>query len=305
MEIKIKSPGAGQAPGIAALLEDLSRGVPVRVLAAPAAFGAFEDFPRLAGWLHAAGVRGLHPVLPYADITLWAYFRLLRENPGRPLISSACVGINRRLQKNLRDWGPFLSGVFSPLLCTARYLKKYRGFGERFAFLSPCVLKEAEFTRENGERLIHYNLTLGELGRWLEDRGVDLKEYDPRPLETESNGRGLTLAASGGIGKALAPLVPGLEYHVEQGTDRALAWLLEHRDRFLPGERRGRPFLLELYACPGGCSNGSGVGERQKARTRSGAAFGFLKQAAPADPEKIRALFSHYDRTLEIRDFLV
>jgi hypothetical protein len=213
------------------------------------------------------------------------------------------VGIRGRLQKHPRGWGAFLGGVLSPLLCAARCLAKYQGFRERLAFLSPCVLKGEEFTLENGERLVHYNVTIGELGRWLSEHRVDLGGFRPEPPERGWNGQGLTLAASGGIGKALAPLIEGLDYHVEQGLDRALAWLGEHPERFVPGQAGGRPFLLELYACPGGCSNGSGIGAAQKTRAAPGD-FGFLRQAPPADPADIRALFSRWDRTLDIGDFL-
>ncbi|MDR2103365.1 MAG: hypothetical protein LBP42_04590 [Treponema sp.] len=272
-------------------LGDLREGKAVSMLIAPAAETAFEDLPRLLGYLRSLGVRGFYPVLPYADITVWGYYRLLREKPCMQLICSACVGISGYLREHGGEWAEYLCPVFSPLLCTARYLRSYRRLSGSLAFLSPCVLKKKEF-HTGGEGLIQYNVTIKALNRWLKNEGIALRQYERCFPEQDHNGPGLTLAASGGIGKVLAALLPDLACHVEQGTANALSYLSSSREF---GEQKNRPMLFEPYACPGGCANGSGVGKR--------GCRDFLNPAGPVNTGDIFELFTRYDKTLNIRDF--
>ncbi|MDR3166688.1 MAG: hypothetical protein LBT93_01990 [Treponema sp.] len=271
-------------------LGDLREGQAISLLIAPAAETAIEDLPRLLGYLHSLGVRAFYPVLPYADITVWGYYRLFRENPHLKIICSACVGISGYLREQRREWAEYLCPVFSPLLCTARYLRTYRGLSGSFAFLSPCVLKKKEFYTGK-EGLIQYNVTIKALNLWLKNQGVALRQYESCFPEQDHNGPGLTLAAFGGIGKVLRALLPDLDCHVEQGTANALSYLLNSREF---GEQKN-PMLFEAYACPGGCANGSGVGERGNRY--------FLSPAGPVNTGDIFELFARYDKTLNIRDF--
>lgn len=281
-------------------LEDLKKGLPVRMLIAPAAPFVFEHFPRLLGYLHSLGVEAFYPVLPYADITVWAYYRILKEKPETKLIASACVGMNRYIQKHEEAYAGYLCSVFSPLLCAARYLKTYRRLEEPLAFLSPCLLKKNEFVTKDREELVRYNITIKDLRAWLAAGAVDLRRYEPWPEEIDQNGqngqngRGLTLAAFGSIGKALAALLPDMEYHVEQGLGNAVSYLSGRRD-FRDSQHA---MVFEPYACQGGCANGPGVGNRG-----SGGAPDFLTRNEQRDLANIYKLFSYYDQTLKPEDF--
>jgi iron only hydrogenase large subunit-like protein len=265
------------------------------MLTAPAAPLVFQDFSRILGCLHFLGVEAFYPVLPYADITVWAYYRVLRENPGIKLISSACIGMNRYFMKRKREYAGYLCSVFSPLLCTARYLKNYRRIKEPFAFLSPCRLKKSEFTTKDNEELVRYNITIDALKNWLDAEDIDTARFAPCGQETERNGTGLTLAAFGSIGKALAVLFPNVRYHVEQGLENAVYYLSNNHD--FHDKLRG-PVIFEPYACKGGCANGSGTGRHNVCQYRN-----FLKCTGTADINSIYNLFSHYDETLKLEDF--
>jgi hypothetical protein len=294
---------------LARFLRDLKAGLPVRMLIAPAAPLVFEDFPRILGYLHSLGVEAFYPVLPYADITVWAYYKILKENPETKLIASACIGMNRYFKELNMEAGqakpvspkaevleqPYLCPVFSPLLCTARYLRTYRRLEEPFAFLSPCLLKKNEFTTQSREELVRYNITIDALHAWLAAEGVDIRWYDPCPEEREHNGKGLTLAAFGGIGKALAVLLPGVRYHVEQGLGNAASFLQNNRDFW---DSRDHAFVFEPYACKGGCAHGSGAGNHKARGERN-----FLTCNETQDLAAIFELFSYYDKTLRLEDF--
>jgi iron only hydrogenase large subunit-like protein len=275
-------------------LRDLKAGVPVRMLIAPAAFAVFNDFPHVLGYLRSLGVKAFYPVLPYADITVWAYYKILKANPRAKLICSACTGMNGYLEHD-EDCAGYLCPVFSPLLCAARHLKTYRRLEGRFAFLSPCLLKKNEFAVHNREHLVRYNITIAALKAWLAEAPADIRRYEPCAEETGDNGKGLTLAAFGGIGKALAALLPDTRFHAEEGLGNAASYLSSSREFWEP---RNNAFVFEPYACRGGCARGPGVGATP---VRAGADF--LKCGAEADTESVFKLFSRYDATLKLRDF--
>ncbi|MDR2097925.1 MAG: hypothetical protein LBP37_05330 [Spirochaetaceae bacterium] len=265
------------------------------MLTAPAASLVFSDFPRVMGYIRSLGVAGFHPVLPYADITVWAYHKIISKNPGIKLISSACAGMNLYFSKTGRAYAGHLASVFSPLLCAARYLKNYRRVKEPFAFLSPCRLKKNEFKTRDNEELVRYNITIDALKKRLEADSVDISRYAPHHEETDICGAGLTAAAFGGISGALAALLPGIDCHIEEGLENAVSYL-SNNDGF-PG-RRVKTVIFEPYACKGGCANGSGVGGQKPRDCGS-----FLKTQKTADVKTIYKLFAHYDATLKLKDF--
>jgi iron only hydrogenase large subunit-like protein len=295
-----------------ALVRDLRKGVPVRILAAPAALAALQDLPGVPGFLRSLGVRGFHPVLPFADITVWACYRLLLRRDRGVFIASACAGMNRYFDLH-GEWDGERLPVFSPLLCAARYLRKYRSLGERFAFLSPCAQKWREFNPGDGE-LVHYNITITALRSWLEKAQLALNRDEAWEIEKERNLAGLTVAVYGSIGKSLQVLLPDLVCHVEQGVSRAAAWLAGNGaggelPAKLPLENTRRS-VFEPYACVGGCSRGAGLGKAAgEAADSSRITTGFLQTGeTPAAPdplaaERIGELFEWYDSNLDISDF--
>jgi iron only hydrogenase large subunit-like protein len=264
------------------------------MLIAPAAPLVFKDFPRVLGYLHSLGVEAFYPVLPYADITVWAYYRILKENPQTKLIASACIGTNRYL-KHHEAYTGYLCSVFSPLLCAARYLKTYRRLEKPLAFLSPCRLKKNEFITQNQEELVRYNITIDGLNTWLAEEAVDLQRYEPFPQETDRNGEGLTVAAFGGIGKALAALLPDFRYRVEQGLGNVRSYLSQSREF---EDAQSQTMIFEPYACKGGCVYGSGIGNHRAIRDAD-----FLKGSEKGDHRDILTLFSYYDGILNPEDF--
>jgi hypothetical protein len=284
-----------EAPGdIPAFLKSLESGAEITMLAAPAAWTVLPDLPWIFGFFRSLGVRAVVPVLPYADISAWVYYRLLAENSEGAFISSACVGMNRYIAGKYPAVAPS-RGVYSPLLATARYLKTYLGVNGAFAFLSPCSQKCLEFS-VRGEELIRYNITIADLSGWLAAAKIDLRRYPP--LGAGGIGpnfkTGLTVAAFGNLSGALALVYPNLGHVITQGIDVS--------GQFLAGgfSRQSRPFFFEPYACAGGCANGSGV--RKTAAGRVPPCVPALRQGA--DRVSILELFRRFDSELDINDFL-
>jgi iron only hydrogenase large subunit-like protein len=269
--------------GISRLLRDLRDGVPVHILIAPAALQLLEQLPQILGMFQQLGIRSFHQVLPYADITLWAYSRVLAENPERAFVCSACVGIRCLSQNPCASLMP----VYSPLLCAARYLRTYQRMEGSFAFISPCVLKEKEFILENGEELVSYNITIAQLKKFLSMHDDELSRYPSLSAEANSFCPGLTLTVSGTISAALSCLFPEKVFEISQGLSETKKCWTQARSNV----------VLEAYACRGGCCYGTGTGRKaQKTAPLS-------KTAIPGAREAVSKLFKSYDQKLKLSDF--
>jgi iron only hydrogenase large subunit-like protein len=280
--------------GLETLLRDLRQGRAVRMLVAPAAFKLLGNLEKILGFFRRLGVLSFHPVLPYADITLWAYFTLLGETGGL-FVCSACVGLNRCLRELERQ--DYLAPVYSPLLCTARYLGTYRRLEGDFAFLSPCRLKEKEFVTLEGENLVRYNITIRELGGFINKGDIDLSPCPAVKPEADDFCPGLTLASSGSVGGVLGALLPEKEFVVKQGLAETVSWLREKDSR--------SNIVLEGYACPGGCLYGSGTGWKSASAGTEYAETGGRRTGArqtAEHTEAVRRLFARYTQDLCVDD---
>lgn len=72
-----------------------------------------------------------------ADITVWAYLKVLRETGRSSMIAQPCPVIVNYVEKHQPELIDLLAPVHSPMMCTAIYLRKYAGCQDRLAFLSP------------------------------------------------------------------------------------------------------------------------------------------------------------------------
>ena len=67
--------------------------------------------------------------------------------------------------------------VYSPVMCMAKYLKKYEHITEKIAFLSPCIAKKSEINDKNCEQLISYNVTFNNFMDYIGDAYKTAREY--------------------------------------------------------------------------------------------------------------------------------
>ncbi len=282
----------------ARLFADLRAGTRLRVLVAPVAQARLPEFNRFLGYLRSLGALSFHAVLPRADIAAWLYYRTITKSDS-PLIASACAGVTSGLRAREHPALRYLPPIPSPLLCTAIYLRRYLGYREPFAFLSPCALKWTEFS-PGGVELVRYNATIRGIKARLEAEGVDLGRFPELYLDDES--RGLTVGAFGELGASLGAVLPGLRCLTSHGLGRSLA-LLDDPARF-PGVEAEALDLLEPYACPAGCDGGSGVGTCEDCPMKDGAPASSPAPRPRPTREELLALFARMDDELRSEDFI-
>ncbi|WP_312562372.1 [Fe-Fe] hydrogenase large subunit C-terminal domain-containing protein [Anaerospora sp.] len=285
--------------------QDLQKGVPISLLTAPAVPQHFPEYLQLFGLLRQLGVRSFHRVGLRADITLWAYVEVLRKNPHSGFIASPCAAVSRYIHQHMPLLRTQLMPVYSPLLCTAIYLKKYKGLKERLAFLSPCVAKRGEM-RATAEPMVSYNITIAKLKNYLADHNISFASYAPVNYADAGIGRGKTLESYGGVSECIRPHIPHGHFIKIAGTDQAYPYLAAYAEQVKKGGKL--PTLIEIYNCANGCNTGTGTGVIPDGNNRI--LTGELPAVIAKRSDEIarnaaaQILFRRFDRKLNLLDFI-
>jgi iron only hydrogenase large subunit-like protein len=95
---------------------------------------------------------------------------LLRKNPGRVLVSSACPTVVCYLQKQRPGGAALLTGLLSPLLTHCRMLRQHFGADIGVVFIGPCIAKKLE--ADEHPDLLDVVLTFEDLRRWFDQEKI-------------------------------------------------------------------------------------------------------------------------------------
>lgn len=285
---------------------DLSEGVPVSIVLAPASRVNFGDYRRLIGTLKEMGVRLAYDVSFGADITTWAYLKAISENKLDSVIAQPCPAIVNYIEKYRTELIHRLAPVHSPTLCAAIYMKKYADCRDRIAFISPCIAKIDEFNDPNTGGYVSYNVTYEKIRGWFEKHGVDVSSGPPRDFDNRDAWLGAVYSRPGGLRENVELLVDGAWVRQIEGPDHAYPYLGEYADREKEGKKL--PLLVDVLNCSHGCNLGSATGktatlddadmylnEEKRARKNAGGTGTGTRQ---------QELFSYFDSHLTLSDFM-
>ncbi|MDF2873528.1 MAG: [FeFe] hydrogenase, group [Sporomusa sp.] len=280
-------------------LDELAAGRTLSLLVAPAVRRHFPDYRQLFGFLKTLGVESFYNVLLRADITIWAYLQILRRKKDTPFISSPCAAVNNYIIYHAPRLKEHLMPVYSPLQCTAIYLRKYNtAVSEPFAFLSPCIAKRGEIRRHRTNQYgIKYSVTINRLKQYLHTAGINLANYEPVDFTDSYEGNGLTLGAHGGVCECFAEYLPAGRYQKISGTGSVYNFLAGYQSALL--NQQTLPTLLEVYNCAAGCDSGTGVGAYPGSSLTAGGGKPSTSQTQNAE-----SAFQRFDRELDLADFI-
>ncbi len=289
-----------------AFFRDLAAGEEISVVSAPSVLVNFPEEKRLFGWLASLGVRHFYDVSLGADITTWAYLRVMERDGLSSVISQPCPSIVNYCERYLPEILPSLAPIQSPLMCLAVFLRKYCGLTGRIAFLSPCIAKGEEIINPNTHNLVQYNVTFTKLKRYVAAEGVDLQAFPPRDFEGMPAGVGLVFSRPGGLRETVRITNSDLWIRQIESAKRAYPYLHEYRAR----QQAGRPVpgLVDILNCAGGCNLGTGTDrdvdlddiDWQTNRTKAEKEAAQVKRQGEA---VVYAPFSYFDTHLKLEDF--
>jgi ferredoxin len=278
---------------------DLSKGVKISLLVAPASRTNNPDVGRLYALLKRLGVSKLYDVSLGADICTWAHIRYIEKNRPGPIISQPCPAIVNYILKYNNDLLKHLSPVQSPMLCMAVYMRKYDGVKEPIAALTPCIAKTNEFEATG---LISYNVTFKKLWEYIESNKLKLPD-ESADFEHQPSALGRIFPMPGGLRDNVEfYLGKTMRIDKSEGQSRVYADL----DEFAKQPEKNLPALFDVLNCPEGCNLGTGCrpGRHNVFEINTVMENQRLESPGGLDRAYVTELYESFDKNLKLGDFL-
>lgn len=172
--------------------------------------------------------------------------------------TSCCNSWTIMVEKLFPDQYEYISDSSSPMVYTAKYIKK-KDPDAKITFIGPCISKKLEALREDVKDYVHFVITFEELMGMFVAKGIELSEIEVSKeiQDASSSGRGYAIA--GGVAEAVKKTAltidPSRDINVEGAS--TLHECVKLMRIAKAGKKNGH--LLEGMACLGGCIAGPGT----------------------------------------------
>ena len=184
----------------------------------------------------------------------------MREVPEHQpfMATSCCPSWSVMAKKLFPELAPYISMAMTPMVLTARLLKKQHK-NIKIAFIGPCAAKKLEASRRTIRSDVDFVLTFEELMGMFEAKEVDFSAIEEEAPLRSASGDGRGFAVSGGVAQAVANAIHEMDPNRE--VKIASAQGLAECKKLLMMAKAGKynGYLLEGMGCPGGCIAGAGT----------------------------------------------
>jgi len=257
---------------------------PVAAVVAPSFPGAFEDvqWGRLVSGLRQLGFACVNEVAFGADLVARAYRDLLEGSGDKRAIATTCPAIVAFVERYHPDLVRSLAPIVSPMVATARVLRRMHGDDLRVVFIGPCVAKKGEAMTSCLPGDVDAALTFAELRDMFEAKGVDPKTLAPTDFDPPHAGMGRVFAISRGLLQAAKLEEDLMEQEVVVADGRNS--FVEALKNFESGDLKVK--LLEILACHG-CIMGPGMGCETPLFTRRSQVGRFAREMVEKRDENV------------------
>ncbi len=234
----------------------LAGSLPVAACLAPSFPAEFPEVPyrRLVGMVRALGFARVHEVSFGADLVAREYRRLLADRDGRRFIATSCpavVGFVERYHPELVD---SLAPIVSPMVATARAVRRLADEEIAVVFIGPCIAKKAEADSPRLAKEVSAALTFPELRSMFARQAVEAATVEPSDFDPPHGAVGGVFPIGRGMLQTAdiqEDLMTG-EVVAAEGRNHTFEAIRE----FAAGDLGAR--LLEALCCEG-CIMGAGV----------------------------------------------
>ncbi|MBP2640798.1 MAG: rsxB 7 [Firmicutes bacterium] len=284
---------------------DLEKGTPISIIAAPAIRYNFANYKKLFGFLKSKGAQVIYDVSFGADITTWAYLKAIKEKQLASIIAQPCPAIVSYIEKYVPELIPCLAPIHSPSLCTAIYMKKYKGMTDKLAFLSPCLGKVEEFA--DTAPYVDYNVTYRKLAEYLQKMQLNPDSFPEKDFDDIGCGLGLTFSRPGGLRENVEFHTGGKAWVRQVEGVHAYDYLSEYADRIKKNEKL--PLLVDILNCSNGCNLGTGTCKDIRVDDIDFAMNRYKAEKLTQKTKKklfktVYPLFEQFDKELNLQDFV-
>ena len=256
--VRVCSQGAKQAVRSTGQVEELlaSRAA-VAACIAPSFPAEFPELAasQLVGAVRALGFSFVQEVAFGADLVARRYRELLAE-PGRRYVATTCPAVVSYVERYHPRLVDALAPVASPMVATARVVRRLHGPNLRVVFIGPCIAKKGEDRWPGAEPDVDEILTFEELREMWRLRGIDPSSAEPSDFDPPRGGSGMIFPVSRGMLQA-AGVPEDLTLGEVVSADGRSAFVDAVKE-LESGDLDGATRLLELLCC-NGCVMGSGM----------------------------------------------
>jgi iron only hydrogenase large subunit-like protein/nitrogen-specific signal transduction histidine kinase len=228
----------------------------VAAIIAPSFPAEFSEigYEFLVGMVRALGFELVNEVGFGADLVAAEYQRLLREAKGKRFIATTCPAIIGYVERYHPDLVPMLAPIVSPMVATARALRRLYGDDLRIVFIGPCIAKKGEAHSAPIAGEVDAVLTFIELREMLRHHALKPESVTPSDFNPPHAGVGVLFPISRGILQAAQLPEDLLTGDVVAADGRSE--FVEAIKEFEGGDLEAR--LLEVLCC-NGCIMGPGT----------------------------------------------
>ena len=174
------------------------------------------------------------------------------------MATSCCPAWHSMVEKLFPDQFPNISMTLTPMVFTARLVKKEHP-GCKVVFVGPCAAKKLEAIRENIRSDVDFVLTFEELQGMFAAKDIDFATIPEGEPMWEGTAAGRGFAVSGGVAGAVKDLIHQTHPDLEIKTAGAEGLRECRKLMTLAKAGKYKGYLLEGMACPGGCVAGAGT----------------------------------------------
>ena len=277
--------------------DDLSKGIPISLIAAPSIRTNIPNYKNLFTFLKNLGVKLIYDVSFGADICVWAHIRYIRENGITPIITQPCPVTVSYCEKYRHDLLSRLSPVHSPMACISVYMKKYKGIKDSIAAISPCIAKAQEF---EDTKLSQYNITFTSLLEYLKIKNISLPDIETQ-FDSDESGLGSIFPMPGGL-KANIEFFMGKSFHITKAGGFSV---YEKLNQYAETTPEFLPDIFDVLNCEEGCNLGSAYSNDRSIFEIDKIMNNKIKNTVGKQKhEHYQSLFNIYNDTLALSDFI-
>ncbi len=224
-----------------------------------AEFTDITDYKQLVGMVKALGFDYVNEVAFGAELVASKHQELLEPRPGRPLITTSCPAIVSYVEKHHPQIIDSLIPLVSPMIATAKVLKKMHGDDLRIVFIGPCISKKLEAEKKEYDGLIDEVISFIELRRMFDEHGLKANGVEGTEFDPPIAGKGAIFPISGGMLQTVdleEDFLKG-DIVVAEGRHDIIEVLREFEEGYLEAK------MFDLLCC-NGCINGPGMSNSQQ-----------------------------------------
>jgi len=283
--VRVCSQRAKRVQGSADRVEALLTGeAKVAACLAPSFPAEFTDCP----WRSAVGMvreLGFDLVVEVgfgADLVAERYRRLLAQADGGRYIATSCPAIVAYVERYHPALVERLAPIVSPMIATARALRRLHGPSLRVVFIGPCIAKKGEAASECLPGEVDAALTFAELREMFDRAGITPADAVPADFDPPAAGAGALFPISRGLLQAAdirEDLVLGEVLTADGRTD-----FPEAIQEFESGDLEAR--LLEVLCC-NGCIMGAGMTTRSPLFARRSRVSRYVRERLAGADERV------------------